>query len=255
MLENQLLQLIPMSDSEQLQDRLKTLDFAQGDILAEPDTPIERLVFPRSGLLSVVVDLEDGAQIEASMIGPSGALGGAAIFGAKQHLSTVVAQLAGRAWSLNVQDALQIADRAPEFRAAMIAQERYLLAQAQQTVACNAKHSIPQRLCSWLLRAQDEAGRGEFPMTQEMLGRMLGVQRASVSLFASRLQEQGLLRYRRGRVQIRDADGLAGHACECRASVRSQRERLFGRGEVSKGNGPRPIPRACGDGPNPAPQI
>lgn len=252
MLENQLLQLIPMSDIEQLRDRLKTLDFAQGDLLAEPDTPIERIVFPRSGLLSVVVDLDDGAQIEASMIGPSGALGGAAIFGAKQHLSTVVAQLAGRAWTLGVQDTLQIANRAPEFRAAMIAQERYLLAQAQQTVACNAKHSIMQRLCSWLLRAKDEAGRGEFLMTQEMLARMIGVQRASVSIFAGRLQERGLLQYRRGRVQITDADGIAAHACECRASVRSQRERLFGRGGMFKGEEPT-YPR--GDGPNPAPQI
>lgn len=234
MLENRLLQLIAMSDSERLRDRLKVLEFVQGETLAEPDTPIERIVFPRSGLLSVVVELEDGAQIEVGMIGPSGALGGAAIFGVKEHLGTVVAHLSGSAWALSVQDATEIADRVPEFRAAMLAQERYLLAQAQQTAACNAKHSILQRLCSWLLRAQDEAGRGEFLMTQEMLARMLGVQRASVSMFASRLQEKGLVQYRRGHLQITDADRLAAQACECRSSVKTQRERLFRRSEAPK---------------------
>jgi len=226
MLENQLLGCIP---SELLNGRLNALEFMQGDVLAKPGLQIDRVIFPRSGLLSVVVELSDGAQVEAAMIGPAGALGGAAIFGAKQHVSTVVAQLAGRAWAVSVRDLVQIADAAPEFRAAMLAYERYLLAQAQQTAACNAKHSIMQRLCAWLLRAQDEAGRTEFLITQEMLAKMLGVQRASVSMFASQLQDNGLVQYRRGRLQITDPNGLAAQACECRAAVQQQRERLLPR--------------------------
>jgi CRP-like cAMP-binding protein len=189
---------------------------------------IERAIFPRSGLISIVVGLNDGAEVEAAMIGPAGVLGGAAIFGAKQHISTAVAQLPGRAWSVSVRDLTEIASVSAEFRSSIVAQERYLLAQVQQTAACNARHSILQRLCAWLLRAQDEAGRDEFLMTQEMLARMLGMQRASVSMFASQLQEKGLVHYRRGRLQITDPNGLAAHACECRAAVQKQRERLFG---------------------------
>ena len=96
------------------------------------------------------------------------------------------------------------------------------------TAACNAKHSISQRLCSWLLRVHDEVGDGELQITQEMLAKMLGVQRASVSMFASKLQEDGLVRYRRGRLQITDADGLEVNACECHKAVREQFGRLFG---------------------------
>ena len=247
MFDNPLLDSVP---AELLQGRVNTLDFVKGDVFAEPDSPIERLVFPRSGLLSVVVDLTDGSQIEAAMIGPGGALGAAAMFGAKQHVSTVLAQLSGRAWTLALPDALEIADKAPEFRAAMLAQERYLLAQAQQTAACNARHSTMQRLCSWLLRARDEAGRDELLMTQELLARMLGVQRASVSMLASQLQEKQLVQYRRGRVQIVDAAGLAALACECRTAVQTQRERLFGHSQVANkdtsedgAEGPRTSPR------------
>jgi CRP-like cAMP-binding protein len=168
MFDNPLLDSVP---AELLQGRVNTLDFVKGDVLAQPESPIERLIFPRSGLLSVVVELTDGAQIEAAMIGPGGALGGAAMFGAKRHVSTVVAQLSGRAWTLVLPNAFEVADRVPEFRAAILAQERYLLAQAQQTATCNAKHSTMERLCSWLLRARDEARRDELLMTQELLAR------------------------------------------------------------------------------------
>jgi CRP-like cAMP-binding protein len=242
MFDNPLLDSVP---AELLQGRVNTLDFVKGDVLARPESPIERLIFPRSGLLSVVVELTDGAQIEAAMIGPGGALGGAAMFGAKRHVSTVVAQLSGRAWTLVLPNAFEVADRVPEFRAAILAQERYLLAQAQQTATCNAKHSTMERLCSWLLRARDEARRDELLMTQELLARMLGVQRASVSMLASQLQEKRLVQYRRGRLQIVDADGLAAHACECHKAVHTQRERLFSRSqaaneESSRGGAGRP---------------
>jgi hypothetical protein len=146
---------------------------------------------------------------------------------------------------LVLPNAFEVADRVPEFRAAILAQERYLLAQAQQTATCNAKHSTMERLCSWLLRARDEARRDELLMTQELLARMLGVQRASVSMLASQLQEKRLVQYRRGRLQIVDADGLAAHACECHKAVHTQRERLFSRSqaaneESSRGGAGRP---------------
>jgi Mn-dependent DtxR family transcriptional regulator len=83
------------------------------------------------------------------------------------------------------------------------------------------------RLCSWLLRAHDTAGGGELLLTQENLAQMLGVQRASVSMFASQLQEKGLIQYRRGRVHIADPHGLASHACECRSALRRHHKQLF----------------------------
>ena len=42
-------------------------------------------------------------------------------------------------------------------------------------------------------------GGDDLELTQEFLGQMLGVRRASVSLVAGTLQQAGLLRVRRGR--------------------------------------------------------
>jgi CRP-like cAMP-binding protein len=235
MLKNHLLALLSKSHSELLQERLRPIDYVQGDVLATPDAPIEQLLFPRAGLISIVVELEAGDQIETAMIGCRGALGGAAIFGAKCHLDRAVVQLSGSGWSMRSEDARKLADLSAEFRHLLFMHEQYLLAQARQTAACNAKHVIMRRLCSWLVRAHDEAGGGELLITQENLAKMLGVQRASVSMFASQLQQTGLIGYRRGRVQILDLDGLRASACECHETLQRQHACLFPHDGVNAG--------------------
>lgn len=227
MYENRLLNALSKSNPDLLRNRLKPIDFVHGDVLAEAGRPIAQAIFPRSGLVSVVVDLQEGDRIEVAMIGPAGALGGGAIFGATRQLCTAFAQLPGRAWAMRVEDLIDVATASGEFRELMFAQEQYLLAQAQQTAACNAKHTIMHRLCTWLLRAQDTCGGGELLLTQENLAQMLGVQRASVSMFASQLQERGLIQYRRGRLHVADPHGLASHACECHTALRHHHKRLF----------------------------
>ena len=52
--------------------------------------------------------------------------------------------------------------------------------QAQQSVACNASHSVEERLSRWLLRAHDLWDGESLAMTQELLAHMLGVQRNAV---------------------------------------------------------------------------
>lgn len=225
--ENRLLDTLSRSYPDALRNRLKAIDYVHGDLLSEAGEPIEHVIFPRSGLVSMVVDLMDGDRIEVAMIGAGGAIGGGVAFGATHRLCASFAQLPGRAWLMKSVDAIEIANDSSEFRHLLYMQERYIQAQAEQTAACNAKHTIMRRLCSWLLRAQDTIGGGELLLTQEHLAQMLGVQRASVSMFASQLQEKGLIQYRRGRLHISNSAGLAEHACECHAALRQQRERLL----------------------------
>ena len=211
----------------EIRARLKAIEFIHGDMLAEAGTPIDRAIFPSSGLLSVVVALKHGDQIEVGTVGVDGAFGGASAFGARLHTSSALAQLPGRAWVISTGDLLERAKASNELRALMFAQEQRLLAQAQQTAACNARHTTTRRLCTWLLRAQEAAGSDKLLVTQESIARMLGVQRASVSVLAGQLQELDLIAYRRGRLQIKDAAGLTERACECYDAVKFRGERLM----------------------------
>jgi CRP-like cAMP-binding protein len=84
-----------------------------------------------------------------------------------------------------------------------------------QSTACNATHSVEQRLARWLLMARDRMGRDAFPLTQEFVAMMLGAARPTVTLVAGTLQKAGLITYRRGHVTIVDGRKLESASCEC----------------------------------------
>ena len=88
-------------------------------------------------------------------------------------------------------------------------------------------HQVEARFCRWLLESRDRAaGRNPMPITQEFVAAMLGVQRTTVSQFASQLQKEGLITYSRGQLAIVDAPGMERRACECHDVVRGERRRL-----------------------------
>ena len=97
-----------------------------------------------------------------------------------------------------------------------------LLAQVQQTAACNALHAMEARLARWLLQTRDRIDSDVLPLTQDFLSQMLGVQRTTVTLVARQLQQAGLIQNRRGRIVVVDRNGLEDVACECYAIVRDQ---------------------------------
>jgi DNA-binding transcriptional regulator YhcF (GntR family) len=104
----------------------------------------------------------------------------------------------------------------------------YLLAQVQQSVACNAFHPIQQRAARWLLTAQDRAG-DRIELTQEALAGLLGVQRTTVNAVVGSLQEEGLITTRRGKIAVLDRRRLKKQACECYSVVERHFASVIGR--------------------------
>jgi DNA-binding FadR family transcriptional regulator len=86
---------------------------------------------------------------------------------------------------------------------------------------------VQQRACRWLLFTHDRVGADEFLLTQEFLGQMLGVTRASVNEVAQQLQDAGAIEYTRGRVTILDRRQLESRSCECYGVIREEFDRLL----------------------------
>lgn len=224
---NAVLDALSASDPDFVKERATPFSFVHGDRLTECGAPIEYVLFPQSGLVSLVVELNSDEHIEAAMMGRDSALGAGVAYGAPFWVSTCIAQIAGHGLCMSAADFSALMQRDPALRASLYAHEQYLLVQAQQMAACNARHHIPARLCSWFLRAHDVVGHGDLHVTQEFLAQLLGVQRASISLIAGALREEGLIQYRRGRLSILNKDALAEKACGCYQMLRNHQRRYF----------------------------
>jgi CRP-like cAMP-binding protein len=232
---NQLLASLASADFELLSPHLKPVELVHGAVLFETGDPVTRVYFPHSGIVSLVVDLAGGEAIEAAMIGRDGVVGGAAALdGNIAALNKGIVQVEGTASTLSVRYLRTAAEQSALLRTKLVWHEQALLVQAQQSAACNAAHTVEARMARWLLRSRDLCGSDTLSLTQEFLAQMLGVRRTSVSLVASTLQAAGLIRYRRGRIEIIDLKGLRGIACECYATVKGHYDRLWNNSSARK---------------------
>lgn len=102
-----------------------------------------------------------------------------------------------------------------------------LIAQVAKTAVCNRHHSIDQQLCGLLLKTLDRTPSGELQMTQELIAGLLGVRREGITDAAGKLQNAGVIRYRRGHISVLDRAGLEDRACECYGVVKSEMSRLL----------------------------
>ena len=225
--DNFILASLPATSFAEIKPLIRPVSLRRGDVLAETGTPIEYIYFPYSGIISLVVEMSEGDMIETAMTGRDGVWGAIAALDGELSVNKVIVQLEGAAAVMTAADLRAIAKKNDAFRSLLIRHEQFILAQAQQSAACNATHLVEPRMCRWLLRMRDTAGQDDLNITQEFFGQMMGVRRTSVSLIAATLQKAGFIKYKRGRVRILDADGLSKAACECYATVNAHYKRLF----------------------------
>jgi CRP-like cAMP-binding protein len=224
---NRLLASLPAADLELLLPHLKPFEMVQGDLLFDGGDPVNWVYFPHGGVVSLVVGLGDGQMIEAAMVGRDGVVGGSAALDGKVALNRGIVQIEGIASILDVDILRRTAEQSARFCTTLIRHEQALFAQAQQSAACNASHTVEARLSRWLLRSRELAGNNTLGLTQEFVAQMLGVRRTSVSLVANTLQSAGLIRYSRGRIQITNLDGLRAASYECYGRVKAHYDRLL----------------------------
>jgi CRP-like cAMP-binding protein len=233
-MKNLLLNILSPADREALEPHLKLAHFDQHHVLFDADQQIRHVYFPTSAVVSLVVTLSSGETVEAAMVGMDGVVGASAALDGKVSLSRGIIQLAGDIIVCDIDAVKSSALQSPRLLSLLIRHEQTVYAQAQQSAACFATHMVEARLCRWMLRARDLSASDHLPFTQEYLGEMLGVRRTSVTAVAHTLQEAGLIKYARGKIQILDAKGLQESACECYGSVKSLYQRLLGPAILAK---------------------
>ena len=224
---NRLLAALPADVYDRLQPGLERVPLALGKVIYEADETLTHVYFPTTAIVSLLYTMEDGRSAEMGVVGCDGVVGIAVFMGGDTTPNRAVVQSAGDALRLELKQFRDEFKRIGELHRLLMLYTQALLTQMSQTAVCNRLHSVEQQLCRWLLLSHDRLESNELIMTQELIANMLGVRREGVSVAAHRLQEAGLIRYKRGRLTIVDRPGLESEVCECYQVVKTECDRLL----------------------------
>lgn len=225
---NHILASLPAAEYRRVFPKLSAAAFRRGQSLYEVDKQIDYVYFPRNGVASMVARLEEGGTIEVATIGNEGVVGLSAYVGNGRSVMEVFVQIPGDAVRLRADIFRRVIQGSPAWRDVIRRYSQALLTQVGQSAACNRAHSTSQRCARWLLMSHDRVLGNEIALTQEYLGEMLGVRRASVTQVAGKLKRRKLIDYHRGKIRVLDRKGLEKAACECYEFIRLHQDRLIG---------------------------
>jgi CRP-like cAMP-binding protein len=226
--KNGLLAALPREEYERILPHLGHVSFALGEVLYEPGGQMAHIYFPSTAIVSLLYTMENGSSAEMGIAGNDGLVGVALFTGGNTMPNRAVVQSAGGAFRMQAKALQEEFARGGTFQRLLLLYTQALLTQMSQTAVCNRLHEIEQQLCRWLLLSHDRLDSDELVMTQELIANMLGVRREGVTTAAGRLQEQGLISYARGRIQVLDRRRLEAAACECYKVVKDEYDRLLG---------------------------
>lgn len=225
---NHFISSLSSRDFIELEPHLKPIDLRSGDLLQRAEDPVVNLYFPYSGIISSVIGLAGGQIVDASVIGRNSVVGAGTPLDGTVALNDATVQAAGSGVMAEADCLRQLALGSETLRTTFARHEEMALAQVQRVAACNAIHSLEERLCRWLMQSYDLLDGNTLPFTQELLSQMLGAQRSSVAVVAGRLQAAGLITYHRGEIEILDVEALKSASCECYQTINAYYLRLIG---------------------------
>jgi CRP-like cAMP-binding protein len=231
--KNLLLAALPDMEWQRWLPQLEPVNMPLGLVLYESGATLSHVYFPTTAIVSLLYVMENGASAEIAVVGNEGIIGISLFMGGESTPSRAVVQSAGKGVRLKAQVVKEEFNRAGPVLHLLLRYTQALITQMAQTAVCNRHHSLDQQLCRWLLLSLDRLQDNELVMTQELIANMLGVRREGVTEAALKLQQDGLIRYARGRITVLDRPAIERRTCECYAVVHKEYQRLLPLKEAS----------------------
>ena len=212
---NALLSALPPADLAHFSPMLELVQVDVGDVLAEPGAALPYIYFPHDSLISLLGVAEGRMTLEVGLVGREGMLGATVALGHDISQVRAIVQRAGAACRMESGQFRAEFARNPSLQRILYRYTDTLLAQAIQIAVCSRFHVLEARLARSLLITRDRVKADKFHLTHEFLAHALGVRRVGVTKAASALQQQGLIIYSRGNIEILDVPGLVAASCKC----------------------------------------
>ena len=212
---NRLLASFSGADLKRLLPNLEEVGLEPGQTLFEPQDRITHAYFPWEGAVCLLAVSQDGTATQVGTIGCEGVVGLGGVLAGEISFTRQVVQFAGRGARIARGPLINAVNASETMRNRVMVHVDAFTAQNLQSVACNARHSVEERLSRWLLTTLDRSGQLTLPVTHQALAEMLAVQRTTITLVARMMSTAGLIRRERGSITVLDRAGLEDVTCEC----------------------------------------
>lgn len=227
---NRLLRGLPAAELGRVLAACERVEMRPRQILHHWNLPMHEVYFVEQGLISVSVKVGRDRSVEGWLIGSEGMTGIPVLLGdAENPPHRRVVQVGGSALRMSATGFTAALQELECFRQTLYRYTQFVLCECSQWGACNAHHTLRQRTARWLLDACDGLRCERLPITHQLLARLLGVRRASVSECLAALEASGAIRNTRSLVEIADAETLQASACDCHRMVRREYRQLLDR--------------------------
>ena len=224
--ENRILAALPVDELERIGVHLRTTMLTAGQVLYDCGGALPYAYFPTTAIACLMYVMQNGMGTEVAIVGNDGVAGVAVFLGGASASSQAVVQCGGAAYRMPGPALKEEFLRGGALQRLLLRYTQALITQMRQTAVCNRHHSVEQQLCRLLLLSLDRSASDDLTLTQEVIATQLGVRREGVCEAAARLQDAGLIRYRRGHIALLDRRGLELRVCECYAAVKQECARL-----------------------------
>jgi CRP-like cAMP-binding protein len=225
---NQLLLGLDPAEFRALAPKLSRVSLRPRQILVERYVPIREVFFIERGLASVTYRTRQERGLEISMVGCMGVTGLAAVLGTATSPFRCIVHTPGVAIRISTPDLRNAIEKLPHLRQRLMNYVQARMAQQAQITVCNSRHRVMARVARWLLLGLDRLHGNTLPVTHDLLGRMLGVRRAGVSVVLQEFERRGIVRRGRGELTVLDRAALELCTCDCYRLIRREYDRLIG---------------------------
>lgn len=230
---NLLLAALPEKDRVALLSDCEKVELVFAEELYQAGEVISHVYFPVKGFVSLIMPVDNNANLEVGLSGNEGMLGITLILNIDVSPFRALVQGAGSALRITAELFGHQLERSPALQQLL---KRYLYVTIKQLAlsgACTRFHLVEARLARWLLMTQDRAHTNHFHITHVFLAYMLGVRRVGITKAASSLQKQKLISYQRGDITILDHAGLEAACCKCYQADKDTYQKILGEANSS----------------------
>jgi CRP-like cAMP-binding protein len=223
-IKNRLLAALPRAEFERLNPHLEPVSLPKGHLVYDAGDIVRHAYFLENGIISLLSATTKSQVIEVGMVGDEGLVGIPSVLRNRRAPLRAMTQIPVSALKISADALRREFSQGGELQELILCFTHSLVTQMGQGVACNRYHANEQRLARWLLMTRDRIHSPTFDLTHSFLSSILGVARSGVTSAAGVLHDEGLIRYRRGRITILDEGGLETAACDCYRVIRGDCE-------------------------------